>query len=580
PGDGCTLDVLPDPRDEALTVVRRVREALAQGSTDVAILVRARAHLDEILPALRDAGVPFTAVELDKLGQRQAVLDLVSLTHALLQPADRLAWLAVLRAPWCGLAFADLLAIAEAAPPPVPLRQVLGDASVLARLSDDGRLRVARVRDVLGAAFAAHGRAGLVPRIRGAWLALGGPACLADPLDLETAERYFDVLAAHERAGDVPDWGAFRAALDELHASPEPEADARVQVMTMHKAKGLQFDTVILPGLGRRGLGPSPELLRWRSRDRGLLIAPSKSPGGEADPVYEYLTRLEKEESQAELGRLLYVACTRAQARLHLVAALPAAEDKAGELGWRVPSTSSLARLWPVLGGDAPPATAAAAVAPGRAHAPPLVRLPRDHVPARPERGLHPLDAAEAAREDVAFDWAQERARVIGTLAHRLLARRGGGEAWDAERVERLVPRVRADLASAGFGDDELAGATQRVLDVVRRTLADERDRWIFDPAHTEARSEWGIAGVDHDAVVHLVVDRTFVAGGERWIVDFKTGTHEGGDAEGFLASEALRYRDQLQRYGRLMRALDPRPVRLALYYPLVDGGFREIPPA
>jgi ATP-dependent exoDNAse (exonuclease V) beta subunit len=118
------------------------------------------------------------------------------------------------------------------------------------------------------------------------------------------------------------------------------------------------------------------------------------------------------------------------------------------------------------------------------------------------------------------------------------------------------------------------------VLDAVRRTLADARGRWIFDPRHADARSEFAVAGVDAGEIVHVVLDRTFVADGERWIVDFKTGTHEGGDVAGFLASEEERYRPQLQRYGRLMRALDERPVRLALYYPLVAGGFREVAPA
>jgi ATP-dependent exoDNAse (exonuclease V) beta subunit len=136
---------------------------------------------------------------------------------------------------------------------------------------------------------------------------------------------------------------------------------------------------------------------------------------------------------------------------------------------------------------------------------------------------------------------------------------------------------VRADLAQAGFGDDEVDESAIRVLDAVRRTLADERGRWIFDRRHADARSEWGIAGVDDGEVVHVVLDRTFVADGQRWVVDFKTGTHEGSDVAGFLDSEAERYREQLQRYGRLLAAMERRPVRIALYYPLIQGGFREI---
>ena len=580
-GIGVTFELHANDRDEAQAVVARVRAAIERSAEDVAILVRARSHLEAILPALRDAGIAFTAVELDKLGQRQAVQDLLSLTHALLQPGDRLAWLAVLRAPWCGLALADLVALCDAAMAR-PLPVALADASAIAALSDDGRQRLARVWPTLAAARAAHGRATVAARVRGAWLALGGPACLADALDLDTAERFFEVLAAHERAGDVPDWTLFCAALDQLAATPEPAvetqgAPTRVQVMTMHKAKGLQFDVVILPGLGRRGRGASHELLRWRRRRRGLLIAPSPSPGSDADPVYEYLKRLEKEESGAELGRLLYVACTRAKTRLHLIGAAPT-EETDGVLEWKPAASSSLARLWPALAVEAPPARAPSDTGTQRVVAPSLERLPLAYRPQYVDDGLAPRATSGAAsREALPFDWVQERTRVVGTLAHRLLARVADGP-WDEVRLDALAPRVRADLASAGFAADEIEPFAQRVLDVVRRTLADTRGRWLFDPAHAEARSEWAIAGVESGAVVHVVVDRTFVADGTRWIVDFKTGTHEGGDAEAFLDAEAMRYRDQLERYARIVGAMDGRPVRIALYHPLVPDGFRELP--
>ena len=113
--------------------------------------------------------------------------------------------------------------------------------------------------------------------------------------------------------------------------------------------------------------------------------------------------------------------------------------------------------------------------------------------------------------------------------------------------------------------------------ETVVRVLDDERGRWLLEPGHADARSEWALAGVDDGEIVHVVLDRTFVADGVRWIVDFKTGTHEGGDPEAFLDAEVERYRPQLARYARIVSALDPTPIRLALYHPRVPRGWREV---
>ena len=118
--------------------------------------------------------------------------------------------------------------------------------------------------------------------------------------------------------------------------------------------------------------------------------------------------------------------------------------------------------------------------------------------------------------------------------------------------------------------------AAQRVAAVIARTLADPRGRWLFDPDHADARSEWALAGEDEGRIVHIALDRSFVAGGYRYIVDFKTGAHLGGDPTTFLRQEFDRYRPQLTRYARIVRALDPRPLRVALYHPLVEGGGRS----
>ena len=75
-------------------------------------------------------------------------------------------------------------------------------------------------------------------------------------------------------------------------------------------------------------------------------------------------------------------------------------------------------------------------------------------------------------------------------------------------------------------------------------------------------------------AAQSLRIDRTFVdEAGVRWIVDWKTSAHEGGDREAFLDNELERYRGQLERYAHAMKLLEPdRPLKVGLYFPLLDA--------
>jgi ATP-dependent exoDNAse (exonuclease V) beta subunit len=114
-------------------------------------------------------------------------------------------------------------------------------------------------------------------------------------------------------------------------------------------------------------------------------------------------------------------------------------------------------------------------------------------------------------------------------------------------------------------------------LQALRATLADERGRWLFDAGHREAQSELALSGVRAGHIVNAVIDRTFVTEGTRWVVDFKTSPHEGGDLSAFLDEEAKRYEGQLKRYAHLARAPGPEPVRAGLYFPLL-AAWREVP--
>ncbi len=591
-----TVTLAHDAEDEARTVVAHVEQAQREGASEIAVLVRSRSHLGAILPALRRAGIRYVAVELEPLAARLATRDLLTLTRALLQPADMLAGLALLRAPWCALTLADLLVIGQAAQRSAVFAAIAAP-EVLAVLSNDGAARLARLQRALAPALAARGRLPLVDRVRAAWIALGGPACGDGALDLAGADRYFTELAAHERGGDVPDWDAFVEAAGKLYAMPEHAPAGVVEVMTLHKAKGLEFDTVILPGLTRIAPKDDDPPLRWRLRERegghrALLVAPLHARVGarqQPDPGFQYLRSLDAIEGVAELGRLLYVGCTRSKRRLHLVAvpAIKAATTKSPRCWADPPSRSAWARLAPALAAtlsaQPPPESddsgpAATAEDPWRAcSAPPLERLPLAWGPP-PLPAELPVPMLVTIDEDVPpYDWAQATAGAIGTVAHRLLARvaQEGLATWTIAHVDQQQHQVLAELAAEGLAREQRAAAAARVVAAVQRTLTDARGRWLFADRHEDAHSEYALAGAVGDRIEHVSLDRTFVAEGMRWIVDFKTGMHEGGDPRGFLDREVARYRPQLERYARIMQHLDTRPLMLALYFPLVEEGWR-----
>jgi hypothetical protein len=209
-------------------------------------------------------------------------------------------------------------------------------------------------------------------------------------------------------------------------------------------------------------------------------------------------------------------------------------------------------------------------------------------MPVRLERAFRlpesapPLTAAApppVRAEAPPFRWAGEVARHVGTVVHALLQRiaREGLAAWDGLRVTGERSRLAAALAVEGVVPGEVDEATARVVETVVRVLADPRGQWLLAP-HPEAVCELPLSGVVDGRTVHCVLDRTFVEHGTRWIVDYKSSTHEGGDADAFLAAEWDRYRPQLERYARLMAGLDARPIRIGLYHPLL-GGWRATAP-
>ncbi|MEZ5532518.1 MAG: UvrD-helicase domain-containing protein [Steroidobacteraceae bacterium] len=567
--------------DEARATVARVQALRAAGEAGrIAILVQARPHAVPITARLAAAGYSVRGVDLVPLAEAPAVRDLVALLRALAHPGDRTAWLAVLRAPWCGLTLASLGALSHPRDP-LLVREALQLPERVARLPPDEAERLARVHVVLAAALERFGCEPPGEVLASTWLELGGADSY--PLaDLAAVQEFLRALDDAVARGEWRGVASLEGVLADLYARSGTDDDA-IEIMTIHRAKGLEFDHVILPALGRPLRRGEEPLLRWLDLPRAtgqsdLLLSPLVAAGERRDHrLGTYLKLLDAERRAHEQLRLLYVAATRARETLHWIASVAVGDDT----GPTPAGGTLLAAAWPALAGSfqlADPADAARGpTADALNVAPRLARLPREWQLARPVDAVEAggLRVAREGTEAPEFSWVRETARHIGTVVHRALEEWGGMLPATIAAIEAGGPRHRALLARLGVPEGDLDGATETVLRALRQTFEDERGRWLFAADHGDAATELALTGLVDGRLVNVLIDRMFIdADGTRWVIDYKTSRHEGGSLEEFLAREEERYRPQLARYAALARRLGPEPVRAGLYFPLI-GEFR-----
>lgn len=314
----------------------------------IALLVRSRTHLRSIIPRLQAAQIPWVGIDIEPIVERSVIQDCWALTRALLNPNDRIAWFALLRAPWCGLTLADLEVLGRWRGAKTALWCALEEPSCTEQLSIEGQARIKPLQALMERALSQRNRKSLRQSVEGLWLALGGAGTAKHPDDLQQVRRYFDLLEQEERGGSLLHLNQFYDKLKSLYSTPGANT-AAVQVMTIHKAKGLEFDHVLVPGLARTSRSNTQPLMRWHERlslqgAPQLLISPISAKGADDDPIYAWLKSEQEQKDALENTRLLYVACTRAVKSLTLIASLNL-DEGSGSLR-PPPATSLLHSIW------------------------------------------------------------------------------------------------------------------------------------------------------------------------------------------------------------------------------------------
>lgn len=567
---------------EADRIIEIIHETRAERpNAKIAVLVRARNHLKALVTEIRrnHPALNFQAVEIEELANRQIVQDLLSLSYALHQRADRVHWLAVMRAPWCGMTLADLHALIDNDKTST-MMQLMHDEVRLARLSDDGRTRLLHVREVLSQALQHQGRMAVSRWLHGVWLMLGGADCLWDAGDVRDVQAFFERIQQLEMVGQFSPQH-LAEEVQKLYAAPDAKADDTLQFMTIHKSKGLEFDTVILPGLDRKTGGNDQPLLLWeevssegeqhQTDDINLVVAPYTPKGMQNDevPPYDYLKLLEKERAAYEDARVLYVAATRAERCLHL---LGAAKVNAKGVA-NAPKNTFLEMLWPIVHAQF---TKEQAIKPNQTikaesehrledFTPQLIRLTQPNIPLN--LATAPTTPPQSTKDGEKEEDGNTFDADVGILTHfylQIIAENGINN-WPVARLQSLIPAMQRWFKQRHYDLNHSESGASRVNLLLKTALESEHGQWILQ-SRENAASELAIESAFQQTVTKKIVDRTFIEDDIRWIIDYKSTALAHDIAEPALKAIAKQYQEQLDGYEKLFKQ-ERWPIQKAIFF-------------
>lgn len=560
---------------------------------DIAVLVRARNHGIAIIEALQQGSIAYVAEEFEELAEKQSVLDVLTLLRVLIHPHDKLAWMALLKSPWFGLTLTDMTLIESMFGDEV--YRVVTEHRLVNGLSESAVSTLEKQGTIVEKHRWHLYQQPLAVQLEALWLHLGG-ALSCQPNEIEQVYTFFDFVSSYEQNQIITDYKPLLSAMSKLHAPPSREDDCRVSVMTMHKSKGLEFDTVFLPQLNKGSGNNDKQLMVWeefpaQDDSSQYLMAPVDQVG-ESNSLYKFVNDFSRQKNRLESGRLLYVASTRAKHRLFLTCCGSVSFNqkeerlKLGSFG----NDSLMNLLKPIyetyIDSEVLRLESNQEMEQGSEqtldHS--WQRLKADW--SYPElsdsfKGVKSIlekNSVIAEQATIEFDWATDVAKTIGVLMHRQLELISKGQ-WqlNQQSISDYAVAMYELLLSSGYNEKNARYAQQRIEEGLGNVLNDPKAQWILSSQHQESACELALTGVVDGEYKAFVIDRTFVdEEGTRWIVDYKTGSHLGDDVAEFIQSEKERYQGQLEQYKTLMAQIDDRPIKLALYFPMMKR-FEEL---
>ena len=526
--------------EEAEMVVKIIKNSISNNPNhETAVLVRSRSHLKAITLLLQDSSINFEALKTEPLRSNLFTRDLLSLTRALLSLADRLAWLSLLRAPWCGLKLEDLLAFGESTDKTI-FSQLIDDG-IAQDLSEDGAVRSRHLFLATEEAVYSEGKFSFVERFSYSL------SQLCNEIELNEQEKsirsQFLSLLNHCELNQSLDIKTIELMVKDLYA---PSQHASVKLMTIHQAKGLEFDTVIIPGLGKKGKSDTLPLMQIQEfSNKNILLAPIKSSYEDSESkTYLYLQYLQKQQTHFELMRVLYVAMSRAKHKIHLLGGI----SKTG----KAVSGSLLSFLSDYFQQSIDDIPIQDSTVPVETSLPIFQR--NKTLSALTNRGIN--DAMQSKNMPSNIDLIYQSA--LGSIVHYFL---------EHNLFEPSIESIEARFREFGLPPKLIQSYSKTASLLLLNTRRDKDFEWLFKYRNsTEVEAEYS------NSTRTVIIDRLFVEDATLWIIDFKTASlNEGESMSSFIERQKLSHQKQIKTYQEVLEDFFKLPSKVALYCPAVS---------
>jgi len=539
-------DNYTEQQTEARAVYKKIKELRSiDKNIEIAVLVRARSHLASLLTQMRKDSFPIQATEIDSIEYNQSFQDILCLTKALYNLNDRISWIGLLRAPWCGLKLEDLTCLFEDNTSETPWK-IINTPSVTKNLTEDGKKRLACIKDIISNNIQFRGRVAHRFFIESIWRQLSGEKATGDS-DMQRIDKFLDLIDQSSSPLSI-DFEKLNRLTESLHTDYPSSDENPVKFYTIHKAKGMQFKCVIIPGLGRKDKAEDHALISY---DDDILSLNNNKD--EEDNLYTYHRSKELTRLKNEKIRLLYVAITRAEWDCHLIGTV--SENKKGELS--IPKNSFLKILWPLINERKIQEVGIYENDDYTIFEPKLRRLKSKYF----DRKLNIITQIPTSKivKDSLYS-TNTIYTTTGTLIHNYYKIIIKKQLDINKLLSKKLSFIYELLSKNSYKKTEINSAMEVVQESLLSLQKSKDGQWIYQ-LHEDERMEVNYLHLIENEDKILIPDRTFIEDGVRWIIDYKTVFNDQLD----LKIEAKTHSDQLNLYESLFN--DKYSIQKAIYF-------------